>query len=145
PVPFNGSDVDLYYFRISGAGRHAFIAEVFAGRIGSPLAAGVSLFQEDPATGQLNLLTSNAGTLNDIQATNGTLPLLADPALSTGLSAGDYYLAVSNLFNVPNKVDSLPGTDGVFDPTISQSGQNGGPTGDYVLNLQFRPPVNPPQ
>src|SRR5206468_2384320 len=41
--------------------------------------------------------------------------------------------------------DSLPGTDGVFDPTISQSGQNGGPTGDYVLNLQVRPPVNPPQ
>src|SRR5205823_8633548 len=44
PLLRPGADVDLYHFRVEGAGRYAFRAEVFAGRIGSPLDPGVSLF-----------------------------------------------------------------------------------------------------
>jgi hypothetical protein len=146
PNGFDGADVDLYHFQVNGSGRFALTAEVFAVRIGSPLAPGLSLFQVDPTTGQLKLLSSNAGSLNTAVATNGSRPLHSDPVLSTGLQPGDYYLAVSNHFNVPDPVNSLPGTNGVFDPTISHSGQNGGPTGDYVLNLQVQPTTQqPPQ
>jgi hypothetical protein len=71
--------------------------------------------------------------------------LFSDPVLYAGLRAGNYYLAVSNSFNVPDAVNSPPGTNGVFDPNVSHSGQNGGSTGDYVLNLQARAIPNPPQ
>lgn len=145
PIPFNGSDVDLYHFTLSGSKHFALTAEVFAGRIGSPLYPGVSLFQVDPITGHLDLLGSNAGTLNNAQATDGSLPLLSDPVLYAGLRAGDYYLAVSNNFNMPDLVYSPPGTNGVFDPTISHSGLNGGPTGAYVLNLHVLAVAAPPR
>src|SRR5262249_40215884 len=45
-------DVDLYHFQVSGAGRYALTAEAFAGRIGSPLDPGLSLFRVDE-TGHL--------------------------------------------------------------------------------------------
>jgi hypothetical protein len=144
-TPFDGSQVDLYHFQLSGSGHYAFTAEVFAGRIGSPLPAGVSLFQANPASGKLSLIGSNAGTQNNTVATNGFKPLASDPLLYAGLRAGDYYLAVTNVFNVPDPVNSPPGTDGVFDPTMSHSGQNGGPTGDYVVNLHVQSIPNPPQ
>ena len=46
-----GNGVVMYHFHVSGAGRYAFLAEVFAGRIGSPLDAGVALYRLDPTTG----------------------------------------------------------------------------------------------
>jgi hypothetical protein len=141
PNGFDGSDVDLYHFQVSGTGRYALTAEVFAGRIGSPLLAGLSLFHVDPLTGNLDLLSSNAGSENLTLATNGTRPLYTDPVLSAGLQPGDYYLAVSNNFNVPDPVNNPPGANGVFNPTVSQSGQNGGSTGDYVLNLYVQPTI----
>ena len=42
------NQVDLYHFQISGPGQYAVLAEVFAGRIGSPLDPGISLFELDP-------------------------------------------------------------------------------------------------
>src|SRR5205807_1046044 len=45
PVPFNRSDVDLSRFTVSGDVHYAFGAEVFAGRIGSPLNAALTLFR----------------------------------------------------------------------------------------------------
>ena len=103
PIAFDPADVNLYHFQISDAGQHEFIAEVFAGRIGSPLYAGLSLFQAG-ANGQLQLLASNSGTLNGTPATNGQVPLFNDPVLYAGLVQGDYYLAVSGLGNVPDPV-----------------------------------------
>jgi hypothetical protein len=138
PVPFNPSDVDLYHFRVSGPGRYAVAAEVFAQRIGSPLAAAVSLFVLDPATGRLRLLAGNNGTQNPIQSSDHrSLPLFADPALFAGLTAGDYYVAVSSHKNVPDPNRGLlPGTNGIFDPNVSHSGSAGRSRGEYVLDLR---------
>jgi hypothetical protein len=142
--------VDLYHFQITGPGRFAFQAEVFAGRIGSPLDAGLSLFQLSPADGWLYLVVSNDQSLNATTATDANRPsfsdqpLFTDPALFTGLTAGDYYLAVSASPNVPDTVNNLPGTNGVFDPSVSHSGLFGLFSGPYVLNLQAQPEPNTP-
>src|SRR5262249_55814608 len=53
------ADVDLYHFQISGPGRYAFNAEVFAGRIGSRLDPGVSLFRWDSSEHQLVFIDGN--------------------------------------------------------------------------------------
>jgi hypothetical protein len=141
PVPFDPSDVDLYHFRVSGPGRYAFAAEVFAQRIGSPLNAAASLFVRDPADGHLHLVAGNDDTQNPTTASDQrSLPLFADPALFAGLTAGDYYLAVSSHKNVPDPNRNLvPGADGIFDPEVSHSGTAGRTTGDYVLSLRVSP------
>jgi hypothetical protein len=147
PVPFDPSDVDLYHFRVSGPGRYAFAAEVFAQRIGSPLNAAASLFVLDPADGRLHAVTGDDDTLNPTVATDHrSLPLFADPAVFAGLTAGDYYLAVSGRKNVvdPN-LGLLPGAGGIFDPDVSHSGSAGRSTGDYVLNLRVASDNTPPQ
>jgi hypothetical protein len=138
PVPFNPSDVDLYHFRVSGPGRYAFAAEVFAQRIGSPLNAAASLFVLDAADGHLHLVAGNDDTQNPTMASDQrSLPLFADPALFAGLTAGDYYLAVSSHKNVPDPNRNLvPGAGGIFDPEVSHSGTAGRTTGDYVLGLR---------
>src|SRR5262249_10831995 len=41
------NQVDMYHFHISGEGNYSLVADVFAGRIGSPLDPGVSLFELD--------------------------------------------------------------------------------------------------
>ena len=130
------SDVDLYHFRIVGAGPFAFSAEVLAGRIGSPLDPGLSLFKLDPSTGQLAFVGGNNDTRNATLAADGSLPLNADSALFEGLSEGDYYLAVSANTNAPTTVEGgQPGTNGIFDPNVSHSGTAGFSTGPYVLRL----------
>ena len=65
----SGADVDLYHFTISRAGSYIVLGEVFAGRIGSPLDAGLSLFRVQ--NNQLVLVTGNDNTLNNSPATNG--------------------------------------------------------------------------
>ena len=150
PLPFNAADVDLYHFMISGPGRCAFQAEVFAGRIGSPLPAAFSLFRLSPEDGQLQLVASGNSSMNDTTATDAgrpdfsDQPLLADPALFMGLEAGDYYLAVSSSPNVPDPIYNPPGTNGVYDPMVSHSGTFGLFTGPYVLNLEVDADVGPP-
>jgi hypothetical protein len=136
-APVLGADVDLYHFRISGPGQYALTSEVFAGRIGSPLDPGLSLFILSPVDGQLHLLAGNDSSLNPTATDDGSmLPLGNDPVLFAGLQAGDYYLAVSSTGNVPIPVTSqLPGTNGIFDPNQPNSSQAGWSTGPYILNL----------
>jgi hypothetical protein len=141
-----GADVDMYHFQVSGTGNYALTAEAFAGRIGSPLLPALTLFKVDPATGNYQVVGVNAGTLNGQEATNGKLPLFNDPVLFAGLTAGDYYLAVSGTGNDPDPaLGAAPGVNGVFDPTVTHSGSNGFWTGDYVLNLFVQPATAPPQ
>jgi hypothetical protein len=148
----NRSDVDLYHFQISGPGRYAFVAEVFAGRIGSPLAPAVSLYVMDPTNHTLHLISADDGTLNGTLTSNGrNAPLSSDSVLYAGLTAGDYYLAISSHKNVPNAALGylpgmvVPGIGRIFDPMHSHSGTAGTSTGDYVLNLQVEPDGPAPQ
>ncbi len=142
-IPAN--QVDLYHFEISGPGQYAMLAEVFAGRIGSPLNPGISLFELDPSSGALVFLAGNIGTFNPTQGTDGSIPLFTDPALSAGLTAGDYYLAVAGGANTPSPLaDQPPGSTGIFDPNQPGSAQNGWSTGPYLLNLLVQAAPNPP-
>jgi hypothetical protein len=136
PIPNNPADVDLYHFRITGQGRYAFTAEAFAGRIGSPLNPGLSLFKM--VNGQLHLVTANNDSQNTAVSSNGMLPLYGEPVLFAGLEAGDYYIAVSSWPNVPDPNNA--GAHGIFDPLRSHSGRlSDGTTGSYVLNLAAVP------
>jgi hypothetical protein len=140
------ADVDLYHFQITGPGRYAFGAEVFAGRVGARLDPGVSLYQWNPATQQLDFIDGNDNTLNNTPSSNGMVPLYNDAALSAGLTAGDYYVAVSGGGNTPERaLNALPGQNGIFDPNRSHSGMNGFTTGDYVLNLTVQSDNEPPR
>lgn len=136
------ADVDLYHFEITTPGSYGLVAEVFAGRIGSPLDPGLSLFRQDPL-GRLELITANDNTFNTTPTPGGDrLPLLNDALLFAGLTPGHYFLAVSSsgplpLSNVPDPDHGLlPGpATGIFDPNQSHSGLNGTTLGSYVLNL----------
>ncbi len=137
-VPAN--QVDLYHFQITGPGRYAMLAEVFAGRIGSPLDPGISLFELDPSDGELVFLAGNNNTLNPTQGTDGSIPLFTDSALTDGLTAGNYYLAVAGGSNTPSPLEGqMPGSPGIFDPNQPGSAQLGWSTGPYVLNLLVQP------
>jgi hypothetical protein len=146
PFLFNpASDVDLYHFRLTGPGRHAFVAEVFAGRIGSPLDPGISLYRVRASDQQLQLVAVNDNTDNASPVPPGIPSLTYDAAFFVGLTAGDYYLAVSGTGNLPDPVLGIqPGTNGVFDPAVAHSGQLGFTTGDYLLNLAVQPDAQPP-
>jgi hypothetical protein len=137
PDPFDPNDVDMYHFSLTGPGSYAVTAEVFARRIGSSLDPGVSLYRLDATTGQLVLIDGDDNTGNSIGSTNGlTLPLLGDSLVFAGLTAGDYYIAVSSHKNVPDaSLGLLPGQNGIFDPNVSYSGTAGTSTGPYVLNV----------
>jgi hypothetical protein len=140
------SQVNLYHFQVSGPGSYDLEAEVFAGRIGSTLDAAVSLFRvvTTGAGASLQFVASNDNSNNESLSSNGnSLPLFTDPLLNVGLTAGDYYLAVSASGNVPDAV-TPPGTGGVFDPNVSHSGYNGFSTGPYVLNLLVQPAAPAP-
>lgn len=147
PVPFNVGDVDLYRFTVQGDGQYAFTAEVFAHRLGGSLNAAATLFRLDPTTGTLIFVASNDNTANNTPtADNSGVPLFADPALFAGLTAGEYYLAVTSSGNMPNpEMGLLSGVDGIFDPTISHSGAAGSGVGDYVLNLALTPDNEAPE
>ncbi len=142
----SAADVDLYSFTVTGPGRYAFTAEVFAGRIGSRLDPGVSLYRLDPADGQLRFIDGNDNTLNPTVSTNEMVPLYTDAALRLGLTAGTYYLAVSSSGNTPDPAaGTWPGQNGVFDPNASHSGANGTTVGPYVLNVSLRADNAPPR
>ncbi len=119
------ADVDLYRIQIAGPGHFALAAEVFAGRIGSPLDPALTLYRADPTNGQLVLVAWNDNTLNDAKATNDSEPLYADAVIFAALTQGEYYLAVSG---------AIIGA-GMIDPSIPHNLQNGNTTGEYVLNI----------
>jgi hypothetical protein len=146
PVPYDSADVDLYHFHIQGSGRYAFTAEVFAGRIGSPLDPALSLFRLDASDQQLHLVASNDNSLNPTVTHDGSsAPLFTDPVVYAGLTEGDFYLAVSSSPNVPMPAfGRLPGTAGVFDPNVPHSGKIGSSIGNYVLNVAAETMNDPP-
>jgi hypothetical protein len=144
-----GAQVDLYHFRLTGPGRYAVAADAFAGRIDSPLDVGLALYRLDPADGHtLHLVYANDNTLNGTVGSDGfTHPLYTDAAVYAGLTAGDYYLAVSASGNVPDPAQGLaPGVNGVYDLNAGApySGAAGLTTGDYVLNVLAQPASGPP-
>ena len=140
------NQVNLYHFQINGPGRYAMLAEVFAGRIGSPLDSGISLWELDPSDGQLVFLAGNNNTLNPTEGTDGSIPLFTDSALTAGLTAGDYYLAVADGSNTPSPLEGQPpGSPGIFDPNQPGSAQNGWSTGPYLLNLLVQSAPDPPR
>jgi hypothetical protein len=137
PNPLNTGGVDIYQFHIGGSGRFAFTAEVFAGRIGSPLDPALTLFQLG-SDGQLHLIDANDNTSNPAQTTDGHIPLYTDAALFDGLQAGDYFIVVSAAGNLPDPTQPWqPGmNNGIFDPTQTHSATpSSAPPGVYVLNL----------
>lgn len=147
PTLFAGNDVDLYHFRIDATGAVGLQAEVFAGRIGSVLDAGLSLYRLDASTGSLVYVAGNNQTYNQTAATNRMTPLYSDPVLMSKLTAGDYYLAVSQGWNTASTLEmQLPGLgSGIHDPAIAHSGTTGSDIGSYVLNVQVVPLADPPQ
>ncbi|HJT75630.1 MAG TPA: DVUA0089 family protein, partial [Gemmataceae bacterium] len=144
-----GADVDLYHFQLTGPGRYALTADAFAGRIGSPLDVGLSLFQLDPVDHHtLRLVTANDNTGNPTTTSDDfAVPLVTDSSIYAGLTAGDYYLAVSAGSNVPDAAEGLaPGVNGVFDLNAGTpySGFQSLSTGDYVVNVLAEPAAEPP-
>jgi hypothetical protein len=142
PLGFNPAAVQLYHFTINGPGLSAFDAEVFAGRIGSPLDPALTLYRVG-ALGDLEFVASNGNTSDGIEGTDGHSPLLTDPALLLSLPQGQYYLAVSSGLNYPDPLD--PTRAGVFNPFVPQSAFAGNSTGPYVLNLLIQPAGPAPQ
>lgn len=132
------ADVDLFHFEISGDGEFALVAEAFAGRIGSTLDPALTLFRDN--AGVLEQIATNNNTLNPVETTNGYIPLFSDPVLFAGLTAGDYFLAVSSAGN-----DAESGPDGLFDPQVAHSGLNGYSVGAYVLDLLVTADSEAPQ
>ncbi len=140
------NQVDLYQFEITEPGRYALLAEVFCGRIGSRLDPGISLFELDPSTGLLVFLAGNNNTLDPTQGTDGSIPLLTDSALTAGLCAGDYFLAVAGGANTPSPLEGQPpGSPGIYNPNQPGSAQNGWSVGPYVLNLMVQAAPEPPR
>jgi hypothetical protein len=142
-----GNDVDIYHFHISGTGRYAFIGEVFAGRIGSLLDPGISLWGVDPTTHALYFINGDNNTYDPIQTTDGSsTPLYTDCAIYDALSAGDYYVAVAAGTNTPSPLENQHlGSPGLLDPNVSHSAHNGFSTGPYVLDLLVHAAPDPPQ
>jgi hypothetical protein len=136
PVGFDPAAVQVYQFSVNGPGAYALDAEVFAGRIGSPLDAALSLFKLD-AQGNPEFVAANGDTTNPIGATDQTTPLYTDPALFAALTQGQYYLVVSSGLNFPDPND--PFRSGDFDPTSPLEGGAGNSTGPYLLNLLLQP------
>lgn len=142
-----GNDVDLYHFHIGATTPIGLQAEVFAGRINSPLDAGLSLFRLDPVTGHLQFVAGNNQSYNPTPSTNRASSLFYDPLLTVSLSTGDYYLAVSQGSNTlsPTEYQLREDGSGIFDPEITQSGTIGWNVGPYVLNVQAVAIPDPPQ
>ncbi len=142
-----GNDVDLYHFAITSSTPQGLKIEAFAGRIGSILDVGLSLFRLDTNTGHLVLVAGNNHTLNPVLATDGSTPLSFDSLLTVGLTAGDYYLAVSAGWNTQSPLEGQAYSpfSGYLDPETSHSGLNASVGGAYVLNLQLVEIPNPPE
>lgn len=147
PAQRPGNDVDLYHFTVSTTTPIGLQAEVFAGRIGSSLNSGISLYRLDPVSGHLQFIAGNNQSFNSVQGTNHTAPLFADSILTSGLEVGDYYLAVSSGPNTPAPYEHQSGgsNSGIFDPEQAHSGSIGVSTGGYVLNVRLVELPEPPE
>ncbi len=147
PALFAGNDVDLYRFQINSTTAVGLQAEVFAGRVGSALDVGLSLYWLDPASGDLVLVSGINNSYNRINATDGSSPLFHDAVVTVGLLAGDYFLAVSQAANTVSPLEGLAsGADsGIYDVSLAHSGSSGLGIGRYVLNVQISPLGDSPE
>jgi hypothetical protein len=149
PSHWLGNDVDLYHFTVTSATPIGLQAEIFSGRINSNLDSALSLYRLDPVTGHLQFVAANNNTSNAIRGINGSIPLAFDSALAAGLSAGDYYVAVSQGRNAysPAEGQTNPSSSQFFNPELAHSGSAGLGTsvGAYVLNLRVIPIPDPPE
>lgn len=141
-----GNDVDLYHFTITATSPVGLQAEVFAGRISSPLDAGLSLYRLDPVSGHLQFIAGNNQSYNLTASTNRLSSLFYDPAIMAGVTAGDYYIAVSHGANTPSPAELQLAGDGsgIFNAEVTHSGSVGESVGPYVLNLKVVPLPDPP-
>ena len=106
---------------------------MFAGRIGSALDAGVSLYQWNPATQQLDFIDGNDNTLNNTTI-NGMVPLYNDSLLFAGLTAGMNLWPCRAAATLRNACSTpCQARTGIFDPNFSHSGTNGATVGNYGL------------
>jgi hypothetical protein len=137
PAGWDPNAQQYYHISVPGKGPYELDAEVFAGRIGSPLQPVLTLFKAD-ADGTLQLVMNNTGTRNDTRDVDGFVPLYTDPALFVSVTGGDYYLAVSTGQNFYDVMDPS-GTD-PFDPSVPDSGSGGNSTGPFVLNVLLQRP-----
>jgi hypothetical protein len=136
-VPNPASDLDIYHFTVVGDGHYALTAEAFANRIGSPLDAGLTLFQV--VNGQAVLLAGNNNTLNHAVADDNSVPLFTDPALFAALTAGEYFLVVSAAENTLDPTLGQNFGPDTYDPVLGTAPLLGSTTGRYVLNLWLSP------
>lgn len=136
-VPNPASDLDIYRFTVVRDGHYALTAEAFANRIGSPLDAGLTLFQI--VNGQAVLLAGNNNTLNNVVADNNSVPLFTDPVLFTALTAGDYFIVVSAAENTLDPTLGQNFGPATYDPVLGTTPLLGLTTGRYVLNLRLFP------
>lgn len=141
---FDANEVDVYSFQITEPGRYGFIAEVFSGRIGSPLNPGLSLFQRQGE--ELILVSFNDDTFNSSFASllsTNPFPLATDSLVYAALAEGEYYLVVSEGGNLPDPfAGPLP-----FDAESSFRQFHGGfgfTTGGYLLNVCLTRDETPP-
>ena len=122
--PANGTDIDVYSFRVDTRGTLA--AETVVARPGQPvtslLDSVLTLYRQDPATGRRELVARNDDSFGrdsflglDLEATNGS----GDPYT--------YYLAVTSTGNT------------AFNPEVENSGANGRSDGAYRLRMSFTP------
>ena len=135
-----GNDVDLYHFHVRSSSTMGLQAEVFAGRFGSMLDAGISLYRQDPVSGDLIFVAGNNQSYNPALTTNNLIaPLHSDALLGAVLQAGDYYLAVSDGSNTQSPIEEqvAGNSSGIFNPGQAHSGSAGLSTGSYVLNLRL--------
>ena len=111
------NDIDLYKFTLTEAG--TVTAQTFVARPGQPVTSRadtvVSLFRQDPVTGQRTLIARNDNYYG------------RDSFLRLDLGAGTYYAAVTSTGN----------TD--FNAEVPDSGSGGRTDGAYQLKIDFTP------
>ncbi len=122
--PQTGSDIDIYKFTLPASGD--FTAETLASRPGQPILSTLdsvlTLYREDPATGERVMIARN----DDSFGRDSRVEITLDKANSAG-NDYTYYVAVTSRGN----------TD--FNPEIEERGAGGQTDGAYRLTLTHVP------
>ena len=154
--PFDANNIDMYHFQISAAGLYALGAEVFAGRIGSPLDTALTLFRLNP-DGSLTTVAGNGDTQNTDSPNPGIIGAAAIHRLrplrqpdARRLLPGRRQRVRLRRPQPRPRFDRGPTANGdplgnTFDPETSYSGQFGDSVGGYVLNFEVELDTVQPQ
>ncbi len=117
--------VGLYQITLPPGHLWQLNAQVLAQAYGSPLLAGLTLFD------------AQGNVLAEVNAGQGSATDLSDPFLKEGLEPGTYYVGISAAGN-------LPGWDGGYNPVTGTPGTAGfdDPSGAFRLQLFAEPVLN---